>query len=118
CTVPCDTCQSRRAPCDTCYSDNPARTDYFRDTGDDNTWQDRRSLAYRVTWGLTKRVRRNEFELGLEHQSQTAQYVTIENPGTRIPRAWAARTTSGACTRGSAISTWATGWSSRASPPT
>ena len=80
CTVPCDTCQSRRAPCDTCYSDNPARTDYFRDTGDDNTWQDRRSLAYRVTWGLTKRVRRNEFELGLEHQSQTAQYVTIENP--------------------------------------
>jgi outer membrane receptor for ferrienterochelin and colicin len=59
---------------------NPARTDYFIDTGDDNTWQDRRTLTYGLTWGLTKRVHRNELEFGFEHQWQTAQYVTIEDP--------------------------------------
>jgi hypothetical protein len=66
------------AGCDTCP--NPARTDYFFDTGDDNTWQDRRTLTYALSWGLTRRVHRNEFEVGFEHQSQTAQYVTIEDP--------------------------------------
>jgi hypothetical protein len=59
---------------------NPARTDYFLDTGDDNTWQDRRTLTYAINWGLTRRIHRNEFEVGFEHQSQTAQYVTIEDP--------------------------------------
>ena len=69
------------AACDTCPpKPDPARTDYFIDTGDDNTWQDRRTLTYGLTWGLTKRLRRHELEFGLEHQSQTAQYVTIENP--------------------------------------
>lgn len=58
----------------------PERDDYFYNSGDDNTWQDRRSLSYGLTWGLTKRLRRHEIEFGLEHQAQTAQYVTIENP--------------------------------------
>src|SRR5207247_2099622 len=66
CFVPCEVCPGGRTACDTCYVNNPARTDYFYDTGDDNTWQDRRSLSYRLTWGLTKRVRRNEFEVGFE----------------------------------------------------
>ena len=64
--------------CDSCP--NPARTDYFYDTGDDNTWQDRRTLVYGVQWGITQRIHRHEVEFGFEHQSQTAQYVTIENP--------------------------------------
>jgi carboxypeptidase family protein/TonB-dependent receptor-like protein/outer membrane beta-barrel protein len=59
---------------------DPRRSDYFFDSGDDNTWQDRRTLTYGLTWGITKRLRRHELEFGLEHQSQTAQYVTIENP--------------------------------------
>jgi outer membrane receptor protein involved in Fe transport len=59
---------------------DPRRSDYFFDSGDDNTWQDRRTLTYGLTWGLTKRLRRNELEFGFDHQSQTAQYVTIENP--------------------------------------
>jgi hypothetical protein len=58
----------------------PERDDYFYNSGDDNTWQDRRSVSYGLTWGLTKRLGRHEGEMGLEHQSQTAQYVTIENP--------------------------------------
>jgi outer membrane receptor for ferrienterochelin and colicin len=67
--------------CDTCARVvNPARTDWFYDTGDDNTWQDRRTLIYGVQWGITQRVHRHELEFGFEHQSQTAQYATIENP--------------------------------------
>lgn len=59
---------------------DPRRTDFFFDSGDDNTWQDRRTLTYGMTWGLTKRLRKHELEFGLEHQTQSAQYVTIENP--------------------------------------
>ena len=59
---------------------DPRRTDFFFDSGDDNTWQDRRTLTYGLTWGLTKRLRKHELEFGLEHQTQSAQYVTIENP--------------------------------------
>ncbi|HKQ58522.1 MAG TPA: TonB-dependent receptor [Candidatus Eisenbacteria bacterium] len=59
---------------------DPRRDDYFFDSGDDNTWQDRRTVSTAATWGLTHRMRRHEIELGFEHQAQTAQYVTIENP--------------------------------------
>jgi hypothetical protein len=59
---------------------DPRRNDYFFDSGDDNTWQDRRTLVYGLQWSLTQRLKRHEVELGFEHQSQTAQYVTIENP--------------------------------------
>jgi len=59
---------------------DPRRTDYFIDTGDDNTWADRRSTSYGLQWSLTQRVKRHELEVGLEHQFQTVQYVTISNP--------------------------------------
>ncbi len=59
---------------------DPRRNDFFFDSGDDNTWQDRRTVTYGLTWGLTKRLRNHEFEVGFDHQSQTAQYVTIEDP--------------------------------------
>ena len=59
---------------------DPRRTDYFYDSGDFNTWQDRRTEITALTWSLTKRVKRNEIEAGFEHQSQSVQYVTIENP--------------------------------------
>ncbi len=59
---------------------DPRRTDFFIDTGDDNTWSDRRSTSYGLQWGLTQRVNRHELEVGLEHQFQTVQYVTITNP--------------------------------------
>ena len=72
------TCDTITGICDTLV--NTKRNDYFYDTGDDNIWQDRRSLTYGLTWGLTKLLRRNEIEFGFEHQWQTAQYVTIENP--------------------------------------
>ena len=56
------------------------RSDYFVDTGDDYAWRDRRSTSYGIQWSLTQRVRRHELEVGLEHQLQSVQYVTIENP--------------------------------------
>ena len=62
------------------YVYDPRRTDYFFDSGDDNTWQDRRTLTYGLTWSLTKRLQRHEVEVGFEHQSQSVQYVTIEDP--------------------------------------
>ena len=64
---------------------NPARTDYFIDTGDDNIWQDRRSTSYAVQWNLTQRIKRHEIEVGLEHQFQDVQYMTIQDPWTYDP---------------------------------
>lgn len=59
---------------------DPRRDDYFWDTGDDNTWQDRRTTSWGLSWSLTQRYRHNEIEFGFEHQWQTVQYLTIENP--------------------------------------
>jgi outer membrane receptor protein involved in Fe transport len=56
------------------------RTDFFLDTGDDNTWQDRRTSTTGIQWSLVQRLRRHEIEVGLEHEFQTVQYVTIQNP--------------------------------------
>ena len=56
------------------------RDDYFWDSGDDNTWQDRRSTSTRVAWNLVQRLHRHEIELGIDHQFQSVQYVTITNP--------------------------------------
>jgi outer membrane receptor protein involved in Fe transport len=61
---------------------DPRRSDYFVDTGDDDTWQDRRSTIYGLQWNLTQRVKRHEIELGLEHQFQSVQYATIQDPWT------------------------------------
>jgi hypothetical protein len=59
---------------------DPRRDDFFVDSGDDNQWQDRRSTSYGVQWSLLQRVGRHEVEFGLEHDFQSVQYVTIEDP--------------------------------------
>ncbi len=59
---------------------DPRRDDYFVDSGDDNQWQDRRNTSYGIDWSLLQRVRRNEIEVGFNHQFQMAQYITIEDP--------------------------------------
>lgn len=59
---------------------DPRRDDYFWDTGDDNTWQDRRTTSWALSTSLTKGYRHNQIELGIEHQFQSVQYLTIENP--------------------------------------
>jgi hypothetical protein len=62
-------------------SGDPRRDDFFVDSGDDNTWQDRRTTSYGLNWSMTQRMfKRHEVEFGLEHQFQTVQYLTIENP--------------------------------------
>lgn len=60
---------------------DPRRDDFFIDSGDDDTWQDRRSTSYQVQWSMTQRMwKRHEMEIGLEHSWQTVQYMTIERP--------------------------------------
>ncbi|HEY6866403.1 MAG TPA: TonB-dependent receptor [Candidatus Eisenbacteria bacterium] len=54
--------------------------DPFVETGDNNTWQDRRTTSYGLQWSMTQRIKRHEIEFGIEHQFQTVQYVTIQNP--------------------------------------
>jgi outer membrane receptor protein involved in Fe transport len=69
-------------PKDSTYVPDPRSVDFFTDTGDDNAWQDRRSTSYGIQWNLTQRVKRHEIEVGLEHQFQSVQYVTIQDPWT------------------------------------
>jgi hypothetical protein len=59
---------------------DPRRDDYFYDTGDNNQWADRRTNSWGLTGSVTQRIRHNELELGLDHQWQTVQYLTIEDP--------------------------------------
>jgi hypothetical protein len=59
---------------------DPRRDDYFYDTGDDNQWADRRTNSYGLQGSLTQRFHHNEVEFGLDHQWQSVQYLTIENP--------------------------------------
>lgn len=60
---------------------DPRRDDFFLDSGDDDTWQDRRTLSNEVQWSMTQRVgRRHEIEFGLEHEFQSVQYLTITRP--------------------------------------
>lgn len=56
------------------------RTDYFLDTGDDNKWQDRRTTTYALAGSVVQRARHHEVEFGFEHQFQSVQYVTVEDP--------------------------------------
>ena len=56
------------------------RDDYFLDTGDDEVWQDRRTLSYGLKWSIVQRLRRHEIEVGIDHDFQTVQYITIERP--------------------------------------
>jgi len=59
---------------------DPRRDDFFWDTGDDNQWADRRTNSWGLQGSLTQRVGHNELEAGFEHQWQSVQYLTIENP--------------------------------------
>jgi hypothetical protein len=60
---------------------DPRRDDFFVDSGDADTWQDRRTTSYGIDWSFTQRIHhRHEFEIGVEHEFQTVQYVTIQNP--------------------------------------
>jgi len=59
---------------------DPRRNDYFRDTGDHYQWSDRRTSSVGLSWNLTQRLGHNEIEVGVEHQFQTVQYLTIEYP--------------------------------------
>ena len=65
----------------TAFDSTDARqTDYFLDTGDDSRWQDRRTTSYALAGSVVQRARHHELELGFEHQAQSVQYVTIEDP--------------------------------------
>jgi hypothetical protein len=59
---------------------DPRRDDFFWDTGDDNQWADRRTNSWGLQGSLTQRFGHNELETGFEHQWQSVQYLTIENP--------------------------------------
>jgi outer membrane receptor protein involved in Fe transport len=59
---------------------DPRSSDFFLDTGDDDTWQDRRTTTNAVNWSLTQRFRRHEIEVGFDHEFQTVQYLTIQYP--------------------------------------
>jgi hypothetical protein len=72
-------------PDDLSLRDTTKREDYFLDTGDDNVWQDRRTQTWALQGSFIRRVHRHEFEVGLEHQSQSVQYVTIEDPWVQDP---------------------------------
>ena len=74
-------------PDDISYFDrtDARRDDYFYDTGDDNTWQDRRTTTYEFQGILKKRLKRHEMEVGFDHQSQSVQYATIDNPWIEDP---------------------------------
>jgi hypothetical protein len=67
-------------PDDRALPDSVQRNDFFIDSGDDNTWQDRRTQTYGIEWNLVQRYKRHELEVGFEHQSQSVQYMTIEDP--------------------------------------
>ncbi|MEO5617763.1 MAG: TonB-dependent receptor [Candidatus Eisenbacteria bacterium] len=64
---------------------DPRRNDYFLDSGDDNLWQDRRSNSVTVNWQLVQRFKRHEIEVGVDHDFQSVQFVTIENPWEEDP---------------------------------
>jgi hypothetical protein len=59
---------------------DPRRDDFFFDTGDDNQWADRRTNSWGLQGSLTQRLGHNEVEVGFDHQWQSVQYLTIENP--------------------------------------
>lgn len=67
-------------PDDFALADTTRHSDFFVDTGDNNVWQDRRSSNYELQWSLTQGHRRHEIEIGVDHQFQTVQFATIEDP--------------------------------------
>ena len=59
---------------------DPRTADYFNDTGDDNTWSDRRTTSHSIQWSVVQHHKRHEIEVGVDHELQTVQYVTIQDP--------------------------------------
>ncbi|HEY2954732.1 MAG TPA: TonB-dependent receptor [Candidatus Eisenbacteria bacterium] len=59
---------------------DPRHDDFFQDSGDDDTWQDRRSSSWGFQGSMVRRYRRHELEMGFEHELQTVQYLTIQDP--------------------------------------
>jgi hypothetical protein len=72
-------------PNDFALPDTTKHTDFFVDTGDNNVWQDRRSTSYQIQWSLIQSHRRHEIEVGFDHQFQSVQFVTIEDPWVSDP---------------------------------
>jgi carboxypeptidase family protein/outer membrane beta-barrel protein/TonB-dependent receptor-like protein len=55
--------------------------DFFNDSGDDDTYEDRRTTSYGIQASLTQRLRRHhELEFGIDHDFQSVQFVHIEKP--------------------------------------
>jgi len=67
-------------PDDRLLPDSTMHADFFIDSGDDNTWQDRRNTSYNLQGSLVRRIGRHELETGIEHEMQSVQYLTIEDP--------------------------------------
>ncbi len=60
---------------------NDITTDPFYDTGDANIWQDTRTTSWAIEASAVQRLfKRHEFELGIEHQFQSVQYLTVQDP--------------------------------------
>lgn len=67
-------------PYDAGLSDPEKQYDFFIDSGDDDTWQDRRSNTWGLQWSLLQRFRPHELLVGFEHNWQDVQYLTITDP--------------------------------------
>jgi hypothetical protein len=67
-------------PDDSIYQNDPRSNDNFFDSGDDYVWQDRRTTSTALNWVLVQRSKRHELEFGIDHEFQSVQFVTIENP--------------------------------------
>ncbi|MBI1799344.1 MAG: TonB-dependent receptor [Candidatus Eisenbacteria bacterium] len=62
------------------FPNDSRSSDYFWDTGDDNVWADRHTNTISMVGSVVKRHHRNEMEMGLEHNFQSVQYLTIQDP--------------------------------------
>ena len=56
-------------------------SDYFNDSGDDDTFEDRRTTSYGFQASVTQRtLRHHELEMGIDHDFQSVQFVHVEKP--------------------------------------
>jgi hypothetical protein len=56
-------------------------SDFFNDSGDDDTWEDRRTTSYDLQASWTQRMHRHhELEVGIDHDFQSVQFIHIEKP--------------------------------------
>ncbi len=62
-----------------------AADSFFIRSGDADEWSDLRTQSYDLQWTLVQRLRRNEIEVGFDHQLQTVQSMTIQRPWVADP---------------------------------